>query len=202
VASKLVDKFFKPVILISFEGEEGKGSGRSIQGFDLHNALTLSSTYLEKYGGHEMAVGLSMKKDMFDGFKEEFKKIVSEHKVHEIIPTIKIDTEITIKDMNKQVLEELSILEPYGEKNRKPTLCYKNLKIDAIRSLTDGKHLKLILRDGNNIVNAIGFNLGHLTSDYQIGDKVDIAGCLDLNVYNGEETVQISMKDIMKSVQK
>lgn len=155
VASKLSEKFFKPVILISFEEEEGKGSGRSVPGFDLHKALILSDKYLDKYGGHEMAVGLSLKKKMFKSFKENFEKIASTEKINEIVPTIKIDTGINIKDMNKELINELQNLEPYGEKNRKPIFCYKNLKIDSIRALSEGKHLKMMLKDNNYLIHAI-----------------------------------------------
>ena len=200
VASKLAETFFKPVILVSFEKEDGKGSGRSVPGFDLHNALILSNKYLEKYGGHEMAVGLSIKKKMFKDFKENFENIACEQKTEEIVPTIKIDTQITAKDINKQILNELQELEPYGEKNRRPVFCYKNLKIDSIRALSNGKHLKLILKDDNYLVNAIGFNIGHLAEEYLIGDKVDIVGMLELNSYNGEEIIQINIRDIMKSI--
>lgn len=91
VASKITDIYHKPTILICFEGEEGKGSGRSIEGFDLHNALCKSSKYLEKYGGHEMAVGLSVKKSQFENFINTFEEIVKDSKVEEMLPVIKID---------------------------------------------------------------------------------------------------------------
>ena len=76
----------------------------------------------------------------------------------------------------------------------------KNLKIDSIRALTEGKHLKLTLKDGNNIIDAIGFNMGELTEEYKIGDKIDVVGVLEINSFNGVDSVQINMKDIMKSV--
>ena len=200
VASKLSEKFFKPVILVSFEDELGKGSGRSVPGFDLHNALILSDEYLEKYGGHEMAVGLSIKKKNFPKFKENFEKIVYENKTQEKIPTIKIDAVITAKDVNFQTLNELNNLEPYGERNKKPIFCYKNLKIDSIRAISEGKHLKMLLKDENSLINAIGFNIGYLTDEYLIGDKIDVVGMLEKNAYNGEEIIQINVKDIMKSI--
>ena len=74
------------------------------------------------------------------------------------------------------------------------------MKITSIRALSDGKHLKLMLKDGNNTINAIGFNLGELTNEYLIGDKIDIAGTLELNIFNGQESIQINLKDIMKSI--
>ena len=183
VASKLTEKFYKPTILICFEDDIGKGSGRSLPGFDLYEALVESSAYLEKYGGHEMAVGLSLKKEKYNDFKLAFEEIAKSKNIQQIIPVIKIDSIITAKDVNKKTIEELEMLEPFGEKNKNPIFVYKNLKIDSIRALSEGKHLKLTLKDDNLLINAIGFNLGHLSEEYLIGDKIDIAGNLEINKY-------------------
>lgn len=200
VASKITERFFKPTILIGFEEKEGKGSGRSIPGFDLHKALEDSKKYLDKYGGHEMAVGLSLERKNFDEFKNYFENLAKEKNVKQIIPVIKIDRQITKADFKKETINELSKLEPFGEKNRTPLFIYKNLKIDSIRALSEGKHLKLILKDDNYFIDAIGFNLGYFTNELLIGDKIDVVGTLELNTYNGIEKVQINIKDIMKSI--
>lgn len=200
VASKLAEKFYKPTILICFEGDIGKGSGRSLPGFDLHEALVESSTYLEKYGGHEMAVGLSLKKEKYNDFKLAFEKIAKSKNIQQMVPVIKIDSIITSKDVNKNTIEDLEMLEPFGEKNKVPIFVYKNLKIDSIRALSEGKHLKLTLKDDNLLINAIGFNLGYLSEEYLIGDKIDIVGNLEINKYGGEEIIQINLKDVMKSI--
>ena len=199
VASKITELYFKPSLLICFEGEDGKGSGRSIPGFDLHAALCSSSKYLEKYGGHEMAVGLSLKKDKFDDFKKVFEEIAKEANTEEIVPVIKIDKEINLKDITLESVKSLKLLEPFGESNKTPIFIYKNLRIDSIRALSEGKHLKLTLKDGNTIINAIGFNMGKCSEEYLIGDRVDVIGVLETNVFNGVESVQINMKDIRKS---
>ena len=183
VASKLTEKFYKPTILICFEDNIGKGSGRSLPGFDLHEALVETSAYLEKYGGHEMAVGLSLKKEKYNDFKLAFEEIAKSKNIQQIIPVIKIDSIITAKDVNKKTIQDLEMLEPFGEKNKNPIFVYKNLKIDSIRALSEGKHLKLTLKDDNLLINAIGFNLGYLSEEYLIGDKIDIAGNLEINKY-------------------
>lgn len=143
--------------------------------------------------------GLSMKKNMFAKFKEEFEQIAAKQNIKQLVPVINIDAQITSKDINKKLMLDLKKLEPFGEKNKIPIFSYKNLKIDSIRSLSEGKHLKLILKDDNYLLNVIGFNLGYLSEEYLIGDKVDIVGVLEINSYNGEETIQINLKDIMKS---
>lgn len=181
VASKLTEKYFKPTILICFEDNAGKGSGRSIPGFDLHEALVQSSKYLEKYGGHEMAVGLSLEKQNYNKFKENLEKIAIKQNVKQIIPVLKIDGQITSKDFTKNIVNDIYKLEPFGEQNKNPLLVYKNLKIDSIRALSEGKHLKLILKDDNLLINAIGFNLGYLSEEYHIGDKIDVVGNIEIN---------------------
>lgn len=200
VASKITESFFKPTILIDFEDGEGKGSGRSIPGFDLHEALNYLSEHLEKFGGHAMAVGLTIKKEEFENFKSKFEEIAKIKNVKQIQPIIKIDSQITRKDFNFETIKEIKKLEPFGEKNERPKFLYKNLKINSIRALSEGKHLKLTLKDDNFMIDAIGFNLGSLASEFLIGDKVDVVGTLEENNYNGMEKIQINIKDIMKAI--
>ena len=201
VSSKITDMYFKPSILICFEGTDGKGSGRSIPGFDLHKALCETSNYLTKYGGHAMAVGLSLEKEKFKQFKEVFLEYVDKQNISDIIPIINIDKQVTYRDLSLDAVKDLEKLEPFGEANKAPLIAYKNLKIDSIRVLTEGKHMKLTLKTENNsIINAIGFNLGYRAEEFLIGDKVDIVGMLEINSFNGLETVQFNLKDIMKSI--
>ena len=199
VASKLTEIYYKPTILLCIEGDIAKGSGRSIIGFDLHNALCETSQFLEKYGGHEMAVGLTLKSENIDKFKADFEKLVSDNHVADIVPIIHIDGQLTSKEIKKEIAREIQMLEPFGEANKMPLILFKNLRIDAIRALSDGKHLKLALKNENQWLDAIGFNLGELANEYQIGDKVDVVGVLEINEFNNTETVQINMKDIMRT---
>ena len=199
VASKITETFNKPSILICFDGEEGKGSGRSIVGFDLHEALCKTSEYLEKYGGHEMAVGLSLKRSNFDSFKEKFQEIVEKSDIKDIVPIIKIDDEIDLKNVTMDMVREIDKLQPFGEENKVPIFLFRNLKIDSIRAISDGKHLKLSLKYSNGWIDAIGFNMGELVEQYTIEDKVDVVGFLEINSYNNIEKLQINIKDMRKS---
>ena len=201
VSSKITEMYFKPSILLSFEEDGiGKGSGRSIPGFDLHEALTKCSDTIEKFGGHSMAVGITVKKDNLEKFKKEFEQIATQSKIDEIIPIINIDAKVDLSDIDKEMVESLKQLEPFGEANKMPVFAFKNLKIDSIRALSEGKHLKLTLKDNNYIINAIGFNIGYLANEYRIGDKIDVAGVLEINTFNGVDNLQINIKDIMKSI--
>ena len=200
VSSKITELYFKPSILLCEEDGECKGSGRSIPGFDLHEALMECNDTIDKFGGHAMAVGINIKKEKVEEFKEEFEKIAKEKEVDKIIPILNLDAEIKLDDVNKEMLDSLKELEPFGEDNKMPIFAFRNLKIDSIRSLSDGKHLRLSVKDNKNIINAIGFNMGTLVDTYRIGDRVDIAGNLEINSFNGVDSIQINIKDIMKSI--
>ena len=201
VSSKITEMYFKPSILLSFEEDGiGTGSGRSIPGFDLHEALSKCTDTIEKFGGHSMAIGITIKKDKFEDFKKEFEQIAKESKIEEIVPIINIDAKIDFSSINKEMVESLKELEPFGEGNKMPIFAFKNLKVDSIRALSEGKHLKLTLKEGNTVVNAIGFNMGDLVEEYRIGDKIDVVGVLEINTFNGVETLQINIKDIMRSI--
>ena len=200
VSSRITELYFKPSILLCEEEDYGKGSGRSIPGFDLYEALTQCKDTIDKFGGHSMAVGINVKKEKFEEFKEKLEKIAKEKHTEEIVPILKIDALINLDEINKEMVESLKELEPFGEANKMPLFAFKNLKIDSIRALSEGKHLKLTLKDNNTIVSAIGFNLGHMVEEYRIGDKIDVVGVLEINSYNGVENLQINIKDIMKSI--
>ncbi len=201
VSSKITEMYFKPSILLSFEEDGiGTGSGRSIPGFDLHEALTKCLDSVEKFGGHSMAVGLTVKKENFEKFQKEFEQIATSSNVSDIVPVINIDAKIDFSAINKDMVESLKQLEPFGEGNKMPVFVFKNLKIDSIRALSEGKHLKLTLKEGNTVVNAIGFNIGSLADEYRIGDRIDVVGVLEINNFNGVESLQINIKDIMRAV--
>ena len=200
VSSKITELYFKPSILLCEEDECGKGSGRSIPGFDLYEALSQCDDQIDRFGGHSMAVGISVKKDKFEEFKQKLEQIAREKHIEEIVPILKIDAQISLDEISKDMVDSLKELEPFGEENKTPLFVFKNLKIDSIRALSEGKHLKLTLKDNKNIVNAIGFNLGELSNEYKIGDKVDVVGNLEINSFNGVDNIQINIKDIMKSL--
>ena len=200
VASKITEIYYKPSILICLEGDKGKGSGRSVPGFDLYTALTKCSDYIEKFGGHSMAIGITIKKENFEKLKETIEKYAQESNISDIMPIINIDKEINLKNINIEEVKSLELLEPFGEANKMPLFLLRNLKIDSIRALSGGKHLKLTLKQDNNIVDAIGFNMGDLSKEYLLGDKVDVVGTIEINSFGNKENIQINLKDIRKAM--
>ncbi len=168
VASKITEKYFKPTILLCYEDDLAKGSGRSIPGFDLHEALMNCMDTIEKFGGHSMAIGITLKKDMVEPFSKKIEEVAKNAHIERIVPVIQIDGKIELANISKEIIESLKQLEPFGEGNKTPIFALKNLKIDSIRALSEGKHLKMTLKEKNTLIDAIGFNLGELVNEYRI----------------------------------
>ncbi len=200
VASKISEKFSKPTILISTENGVGKGSGRSIKGLNLFHALENSSSLLLKYGGHELAAGLSVASENIALFRKNINDYAKNVLTKEdFIPIIDIDCELPLKYVNLSTIERMTVLEPYGMNNPCPVFYARNLFIASQRLLKDGKHIKLTLSDGFNYVDAIGFNMGYFAKEISHGDTIDIVFSLSINEYRGEKQAQIVLKDIRKS---
>ena len=200
VASKITEMYLKPSILLCEEDGICKGSGRSVPGLDLHEALCATSKDLDKYGGHAMAIGLSLKSENLNSFKENINEYVKSLNLDETQQVFEIDMCVNLKDLSTSNANELKKLEPFGEANKIPLFAIKNLKIASIRALSEGKHLKLRLKDDVNTIDAIGFNMGELAEFYKLGEKVDILGNLEINSYNGLDSIQMNLKDIIKSI--
>ena len=177
VSSKITDMYFKPSILMCIEeGNIAKGSGRSIPGFDIHEALENCKENIKQFGGHSMAIGITIDNDKFADFKKQIEEYAESKQISEIVPVLNIDEKVQLKNINLSDIKDLELLEPFGEANKSPIFQINNLKIESIRTLTQGKHLKLDVKEENTRFSAIGFNLGNLANDYKIGDKVNIAG--------------------------
>ena len=200
VSSKITEMYFKPSVLLCYEDDLARGSGRSIPGFDLHEALEKCSTYIKQFGGHSMAIGITIEKDNFKKFKQEFEEYAEKSNISSIVPVIKIDEKVQLHDISIKDIKDLELLEPFGEGNKMPLFQISNLKITSIRTLSDGKHLKAMLQDENKYIDTIGFNLGNISSEYAIGSKVDVVGNLEINSYKGMENIQINLKDMRHSI--
>ena len=197
VASKISERFNKPCILISTDEENGKGSGRSIRTFNLFKALENSSHLMQKFGGHDLAAGLSIKPENIDEFRKEInayaKNLLTED---DFMPILYVDSELPPPYINMNTAEKLSILEPYGMGNACPLFYAKDLTISQIRPLSDGKHIKLILTSDQYSIESVGFNMGELLDILKVDDIIDIAFSIDINIYRGARQLQVLLKDI------
>lgn len=197
VASKISERFNKPCILISTDEENGKGSGRSIRSFNLFKALENSGHLMQKFGGHDLAAGLSIKPENIDKFREEINAYAKECLTEDdFMPILYIDSELPPPYINMNSAEKLSILEPYGMGNACPLFYATDLCISQIRPLSEGKHIKLILSSGEYCIDAVGFNMGELLDILNEGDKIDIAFSIDINIYRGARQLQVLLKDV------
>lgn len=200
VSSKITEKFNKPSILLCFENNIAKGSGRSVPGFDLYKAISSTKEYLLEFGGHTMACGLSLTVENFEKFKKEITKYIDENlDISKLEKEIYIDENLTIDDLDIEKIKELKSLEPFGEENLEPIIMYENVEINGIRTLSENRHLKLSLKKNDKIIDAIGFNLGELAEKYKIGDTIDIVGNIEINSFNGKDLIQIRLIDIRKA---
>ena len=197
VASKISERFNKPCILISTGDGMGKGSGRSIKCFNLFKALEHCGSDLTKFGGHELAAGLSLETEKIPLLRrhinEYAKSILNEE---DFIPRIYVDTALPAEYVNMNTAERLMLLEPYGMGNASPVFFAKGLEVTNIRPLSEGKHIKLTLAGGGSVIDAVGFGMGACLSEIKAHDMIDILFNLDINVFRGERQVQVLLKDM------
>lgn len=201
VASRLVALYNKPCIMISLSDGIGKGSCRSIKYFNIYEGLTECKRYLEKYGGHDMAAGLTIKIENIEEFKRHINLYAQNIlKPEQKIPELYIDMILPEEYYIVDTAEELSLLEPYGIGNQKPVFLCKDLIVSEVRSVGTDKHLKLKLYSNNGReINAIGFNMGSLINDIRQGDYVDVACNLEINRWNDQNNLQFSLIDMRYS---
>lgn len=200
VASKIAEKYIKPVILITYEEGMAKGSGRTPRGISLYDALDKCRDVLTQFGGHELAAGVTLEKDKIQEFTDRFEKAVCEVQEKEIQDIIDIDLEITKSDLINGLIKINDTLLPFGQKNSEPVYLYRNVRVDSLCTLKDDKHLKLGLKDNNFYINAIGFSLGYRRDELRLGDKIDVVGTININEFNGNKYIQILLKDFKKVI--
>lgn len=197
VASKLVEKYYKPTIMISFKDGIGSGSGRSIAGFDLFEALQSVENYLETFGGHKYAAGLSVLVEYVDLLENKLAKYVREHiLVDQLIPPLRIETKMELYEITHNLLEWLNKFAPFGPGNMRPTFYTEEVMIVGFPYNVGKNHLKLkVMKDGCTL-DLIGFNLGDFLPFLKKGSLIDIAYSLEFNVWQGRTSIQGKLKDI------
>ena len=200
VASKLCDKFGKPCILLSEEKGKYKGSGRSIDGFNLFDALADCEDLLTAFGGHALAAGLSISEENIPEFTKRInayaKKIITEDM---LIPKVLIDCPISPKHISLEWATALKRLEPFGCGNEIPVFALSGAKLVSVNAVgAENRHLSMRVQKDGVTVSAVWFGMGHLASELFAGDTADIAFTMNINTYNGTESVQLIVKDIKK----
>lgn len=199
VASKITEKFGKPSVLISLDGGIGKGSGRSIKGFNLTDALTACSDCLLEYGGHELAAGLSVDENKIELFRQKINEYAKTHLSNEIEPSLEVDCEVNCDDINYNTFKAVSSLEPFGPQNPMPLFVIRNVRIHSLMQVGGGKHTKFRISGKNGPVTAMYFGMKFDEFGFVENDECDIVFSLDLNEYNGIVNVQMLVKEVYSS---
>lgn len=198
VASRLVDKFYLPTFVMSKEDEYCKGSARSITGFNIFEAMSRHGSLFEKYGGHSMAAGFTIKTERIDEMREfmnfEAESVFGKEKLK---PQLLVDYKLSPEDITLDTVRQLKLLEPFGAGNPSPLFVYRGLTVMYSKAVgNELKHLSLIVNDGVNDIKCIAFNLGNMQKILSIGKKIDIIGNVENNIWNNVESVQLNIKDI------
>jgi len=199
VASRIKDEFSRPAIVIAFDEDGiGKGSARSIPKLDLYDALAYASKFLEGFGGHPMAAGLTVLEDRFENFKSLFlrnvNKILSDD---DLIPVISIDGEMELKDINPRFMRFLEKLGPFGPGNMRPKFMSRNLQVSGQpRLMGKGEHIRFIVSQNGRNYPAVGFKLSSHYEDLIRGVPIDLAYVVEVNEWQGQSNIQLNVRDI------
>lgn len=198
VASKLVEKYYRPVIMISFKDGFGSGSGRSVADFDLFEALKHTEHNLHSFGGHKYAVGLTIYQEYIDRFENELTRYVSEHlRVEQIQPPMQIDYVIELYDINNTLLDAMERFAPFGPENLRPVFATQKVSVASYPYNVGRNHLKLkVVKDGISL-DLIGYNLGDYLPLLKKNSIIDIAYTLEYNRFGNKTTIQGKLRDLL-----
>jgi single-stranded-DNA-specific exonuclease len=199
VASRIMERFSRPTIMVALTEETGQGSGRSIAGFHLARALEACHDHLETHGGHEMAAGLKLKSAKFEDFRVAFRDYASRSIRSEmLVPELKLDSLAELEHVTHALVTDLKRLGPFGHGNRKPVLCCRGVTLASPpkRVGKTGDHLQLFVRQGNHAMKCIAFGLGEMFDRLKQGMMIDLAVEPQINEFNGYTNVELEVKDL------
>ncbi len=200
VASRLAEEFRCPTFLICMDGEKGKASSRSYGGFNLFGALERFSGLLESFGGHELAAGFTIRRENIDAFREEMRKAVREFRATgEYRQALEIDCEVQPQLLTTSNVAALEEMEPCGAGCPRPVFCMRDLTVEQISAVGGGKHLRLRLRKGSAVCNAIFFSTTATDADVALGDTIEVAFQAQINEFRGSRTVQLNLVDVRQN---
>ena len=199
VASRLIEKYYRPTIVLTKKGQYYIGSARSINGFDIYKALKKCSNLLEQFGGHKYAAGLKLHESKLKLFRSEFEKVSSKNiSEKQKIKTLIYDLEISLSDLNFKFFKIIEQMEPFGPNNLKPIFCSRNcVTTSQTRTVgNDNKHLQLFIKSKNKIYKGIAFGRGDLLNKINESKGFDILYSVEKNTWNGNTELQLIIMDL------
>ena len=197
VAGRLTEKYHKPTLIASLNGDVAVGSARSIPTFNIIEAIGKFSEKLVRYGGHAQAAGFTVGKENIEDFRDSLQtlanRIIDEE---DLIGEVLIDAEAEFGELSFDLVESINNLAPFGYGNRKPVFLSRGIKIASVRTIgREGKHLKMKLSKDGKGIDCIGFNMGDRIDEAEVGSNIDVVFNLDINEWNGRRSVQLIVKD-------
>ncbi|MDD4324496.1 MAG: single-stranded-DNA-specific exonuclease RecJ [Eubacteriales bacterium] len=199
VASRLVERYHCPAIVLSDEGDLLKGSGRSYANFNLLALLDFAAADLLQYGGHEQACGLQVDRGRLDALKQSLKCFVLDNSKTLTAQPLLADCVMEINEVSLELIEQLKTFEPVGQGNPAPLFVFPDLLIEQIYAVGQGKHLRLSVSGGACKIDMIGFSLGHELASYRTGDRIDVLGIPEINEYMGMRKPQLRIESLRPS---
>ena len=197
VASRLIDHYYRPTIILTQSGEYVAGSARSVSGFNVYEAIHQCRDLLLGYGGHFYAAGMTLENDKVDAFKEKFEEVV-QASIHPelLVPEIVIDAEITLMDIKQSFYDILCQMEPFGPDNLRPVFVAKKVYNTGWSKVVKENHIRFVLQQGTAKITGIGFNMAEKMPLLEAGKAVDVVFKLDENEWNGEKSLQLKVLDL------
>ena len=198
-ASRLVDKYHRPTVLIALEAGQGKGSGRSIPQFDLFKAFADCSGHLIQFGGHAYAAGLSIKEDQVDAFRNTMNEVGHRYLTEEdLIPEVQVDTELDLEEIDRSLFSRMALLEPFGAENPVPCFLSRGVKFQEVKFIGKKKnHVRFRVQQGKGRIEGVGFGFADVFESVDLAkDLFDIAYELNLSTWNGREKLELKLLDI------
>lgn len=200
VASRLIDTYYRPTIILTKSGEIASGSARSVTGFNLYEAIHACREYLIGYGGHFAAAGMTLLPENIEAFSNKFEEVVC-NTIHpdSLIPEIVIDAEIELKDITVSFFNILKQMEPYGPENMRPVFIVRNVLDSGESKILKDQHIRFCLKQMNNSFKGIGFNMPEKFAIIETKKPMDIVFTIEENEYNGHTTLQLKVIDVRLS---
>ena len=197
VASRIIEKFYRPTVMISIEDGIGKGSARSIPNFDIYTALKACSNHLIQFGGHKYAAGLTINAANIPAFKKQFNEVTEKILSRDdLIPRIKIDDELKLSEISRDLIKMIDLLAPFGPRNSKPLFVSYGLEVIGEPRIVGKKHLKFKVRQDETVLDTIAFNFGDEIERIRDNRLVDLVYYIEENRWMDRKTLQLNVRDL------